>query len=63
MKKSKLKNNFNKNRKYENWYKFKTQRNYCVNLLKKSNFNNMNVSNVTDNKSFWKSVKRDFSNK
>ena len=30
---SKLKNNFNKNRNHENWCKYKTQRNYCVILL------------------------------
>ena len=29
-KRSKLKNNFNKNRNHENWCKYKTQRNYCV---------------------------------
>ena len=66
MKRSKLKNNFNKNRNHENWCKYKTQRNYCVNLLRKSKkqyFSNINVSDVTDSKSFWKSVKPDFSNK
>ena len=58
-KRSKLKNNF-KNRNHENWYKCKAQRNYCVNLLRKSKkqySSNINVSGVTDNKSFWKSVK------
>ena len=66
MKSSKLNNNFNKNRNHENWCKYKTQRNYCVNLLRKSKkqyFSNINVSDVTDNKSFWKSVKPYFSNK
>ena len=66
IKKSKLKNNFNKNINHENWCKYKTQRNYCVNLLRKSKkqyFSNINVSDVTDNKSFWKSVKLYFSNK
>ena len=66
MKKSKLKNNFNKNRKHENWCKYKTQRNYCVNLLRKSKkqyFSHINISDVADNKSFWKSVKPYFSNK
>ena len=49
-----------------NWYKYKTQRNNCVNPLRKSKkqyFSNVNVSGVTDNKSFWKSVKPYFSNK
>ena len=37
-----------------------------MNLLRKSKkqyFSNTNVSNITDNKSFWKSVKYYFSNK
>ena len=66
MKRSTLKHNFKKNRNRENWCKYKTQRNYCVNLLRKSKkqyFSNINVSDVTDNKSFWKSVKPYFSNK
>ena len=36
MKSSKLKNNFNKNRNYENWCKYETQRYYCVNIFRKS---------------------------
>ena len=36
MKRSKLKNNFNKNRKYENLCKYKTKKNYGVNRLRKS---------------------------
>ena len=66
MKRSKLKNNFNKNRNHKNWCKYKTQRNYCVNLLRKSKkqyFSNINVSDVTDNKCFLKFVKPYFSNK
>ena len=66
MKRSKLKTNFNKNRNHENGCKYETQRNYCVNLLgksKKQYFSNISVSDVTDNKSFWKSVKPYFSNK
>ena len=64
MKRSKLKNNFNKKRSHENWCKYKPQRNYCVNLLRKSKRQYFsNISDVTDNKSFWKFVKPDFSNK
>ena len=66
MKRSKLKDNFKKNRNHENWCKYKTQRNYCVNLLRKSKkqyFSNISVRDVSDNKSFWKSVKPYFSNK
>ena len=39
MKRSKLKNLFNKNKNQENWCKYKTQRNYCVNLLCKTKNN------------------------
>ena len=48
MGKSKLKNNFNKDRNHKSWCK--TQRNYCVNRLRKSKkqyFSNINVSDVT----------------
>ena len=66
MKRSKSKKNFNKNKNHKNWCKYKTQRNYGVNLLRKSKkqyFSNINISDVTDNKSFWKSVKPYFSSK
>ena len=65
MKRSKLKNELNKNRNHENWCKYKTQRNHCVSLLRKSKqyFKNINISGLTDNKSFWKSVKPYFSDK
>ena len=36
---SKLRQNFNKNRNYENWYKYKRQRNPCLNLLRKTKKN------------------------
>ena len=51
---------------HENWGQYKTQRNYCVNLLRKSKkqyFSNINASDITENKSFRKSVKSYFSNK
>ena len=65
MKRSKLKNELNKNRSHENWCKYKTQRNHCVSLLRKSKqyFNNINISGLTDNKNFWKSVKPYFNDK
>ena len=65
-KQSKFKNNFNKNRNNEKWFRYNTQRNYCVTLLrklKKPYFRNTNISNVSDNKSFWKSIKPYFSTK
>ena len=40
MKRSKLKNSFNKNRNHVNWCKSKSQRNYFItNLLRKKNQN------------------------
>ena len=46
MKRSKLKNKFNKERNAKKWPNYKQQRNYCSNLLKESkarHFNNLNV--------------------
>ena len=36
MKRSKLRNKFNRNRNHGNWCNFKIQRNYCVKLLRKT---------------------------
>ena len=36
---SQLKNRWNKNGSYENWYLYKQQRNFCVSLLKKTKRN------------------------
>ena len=66
MTRSKLKNNFNMNRNHENWCKYKTQRNYWLNLLRKSKkqyLSNLNVNDVTDSKTFWKYVKPNFNGK
>ena len=63
---SKLRNIFNKNRNYENWCKYKRQRNLCLNLLrktKKSFYKNLDEKQVSDNKVFWKKVKPSFSDK
>ena len=63
---SKLRNIFNKNRNYENWCKYKRQRNLCLNLLrktKKSFYKNLDEKQVSDNKVFWKHVKPSFSDK
>ena len=51
MKRSKLKNKFNKKRNAKNWSNYK-QRNYCSNLLKESK--TRHFKNVTENKRFWK---------
>ena len=66
MVRSKLKNKYNKNRTGENWDRYKKQRNFWVNLLrkaKKNYFNDLNIKNITGNKAFWKTINRYFSNK
>ena len=60
MKRSKLKNKFNKERNAKNWSNYKLQRNFCSNLLKESktrHFNNLNVKDVTENRRFCKTIK------
>ena len=66
MTRSRLKNKFNKNSSAKNWNSYKKQRNFCLKLLRQTKekyFNNINVKKVSDNKTFWKSVKPFFSNK
>ena len=63
---SKLKNIFNKNRNYENWCKYKCQRNLFLNLLRKTRksfYKNLDEKQVSDNKAFWKKVMPSFSDK
>ena len=63
---SRLKNVFNKNRTPETWDSYRKQRNFCVNLLrkiKKEHFKNINVKDINDNKTFWKTIKLFFSSK
>ena len=60
MKRSKLRNKFNRNINHENWCNFKFQRNYCVNLsrkTKKQYYEYSSVKNVINNQTFWKTVK------
>ena len=60
VKRSRLRNNFLRNRTEENEVLYDRQRNYCVSLLRKSKrgyYENLSIKNVTDNKLFWKSVK------
>ena len=66
MTRSRLKNIYNKKRSYENWDKYKKQRNFCVKLLRKTKqdyFNNIDIKSVSDTKKFWKTIKPYFSNK
>ena len=66
MKRSNLKNKFNKIRTNESWAAYKRQRNLCVGVLrqnKKSYYARLDRKTVSDNKKFWKTVKLLFSNK
>ena len=66
MHRSKFKNRFNKCRTHENWCNYKTQRNYCVSLLRKTKqqyFKNLNLNDVTGNKTFWRTIKPYFNEK
>ena len=66
MKRSQLKNRYNKNRNYENSYLYKKQRNFCVSLLRKAKrnyFKNVKIQDITDNKKFWKTIRSYFSDK
>ena len=67
MHRSRLKIVFNKSRTPKTWDSYKKQRNFCVNLLRKTKkkeyFENINVKDIHDNKKFWKTIKPFFSNK
>ena len=64
MKRSQLKETYNKNHNYENWYLYQKQRNFCVSLLRKTKrnyFKNVKIQDLTDNKKFWKTIRPYFS--
>ena len=66
MLRSKLNNSFNKDRSYENWCKYKWQRNFCANLLritKRNFFKNFNEKKIFDSRTFWKEIKQYFNDK
>ena len=66
MKRSRLRNKYRKNKNVTNRIAYTKQRNVCVNLLKKikkSYYENLQPSNISDNKKFWKTVKPLFSEK
>ena len=53
-------NKYLRNKTDENKRKYTKQRNYCVSLLRKSKreyYSNLDVKNITDNKTIWKTVK------
>ena len=66
MKRSKLRNDFLKDRNYAPQSAYRKQRNLWVILLRKAKkqyFSNLETKLITDNKKFWKSVKLLFSDK
>ena len=67
MDRSRLRNKFLKTRSDEDKRAYNTQRNYCLTLVRKAKtdyyYNNLDDDNVTDNKTFWKSIKPHFSEK
>ena len=63
---SKFKNIYNKKRTNDNWTNYKKQRNFCVNLLRKTKadyFQNLNIRDLSDNRKFWKTIKPYFTKK
>ena len=59
MVRSKLRNKILKFKTEENRLSYAKQHNYCVKLLqqkKRQYFENLNLSSITDNKLFWKTV-------
>ena len=66
MVRSKLRNKFLKLKTEENRLAYAKQRNYCLKLLqqkKRQHFENLNLSSITDNKLFWKTVSPLFTEK
>ena len=66
MNRSRLRNKFLRNKTETSRKEYKKQQNFCSNLLrkaKKDHFAKLDVYSVTDNKSFWQTVKPLFSNK
>ena len=66
MNRSRLRNKFVRYPSHANEYNYKKYRNYCTNLFRKEKkkfYNNIDISSITDNKLFWKTVKPFFSEK
>ena len=66
MKRSKLRNRFLKEKSEVSRKAYNIQRNYCVNLLRKTKreyFANIKINNIADNNKFWQTVKPLFSDK
>ena len=66
IKRSNLRNTFNKKRSSENCQNFKRQRNICSNILrttKKTFFETLDINEITDNRKFWETAKPFFTDK
>ena len=66
VKRSRLRNKFLKTKSITDRKNYNVQRNYCKKLLrstKKSYFNNLDISKINDNRSFWKTIVPLFSKK
>ena len=66
MVRTQLLNKFRKENSFINELAYKRQRNFCTKLIKKTKmnfYNNLNVNKITNNKSFWKTVKPSFTEK
>ena len=66
MKRTRLKNKLLKNRNNYNKKEFSKQRNYCVSVVRKSkklHYSNLDEKKITDDKTFWKTIKPFLSNK
>ena len=66
MKRTRLRKKFLKNRNDYNKREFSKQRNYCVPYVRKSKklyYSNLDEKKVTDNKTFWKTIKPFLSDK
>ena len=66
MLRTKLKHQYLKKKTLESRNRYKRQRNFCVNLIKKAKrsfYKNLDISCLNDNRKFWKNIKPVFSNK
>ena len=66
MTRSRLRNRYNKTPSHENLVAYKKHRNFCVKLCritKRNYYNNIKLNKITDNKSFWNTIKPLFSDK
>ena len=66
MKRSRLRNKFLNTRNKIDREVYNNQSNYCVSLTRKAKhtfFGNINTTDVTDNKTFWRTVKPFFTDK